>query len=192
MKFCSDCGSATIKWVVPADDNRPRHVCGDCDTIFYQNPKIVAGCIPVWEDKILLCKRAIQPRYGYWTLPAGFMENEETTFEAAERETWEEAKAKVEIVDLYTVLNIPHTNQVYMMFLANLVDPDFAPGEESLECAMYEEHEIPWKELAFPTIVHTLKFYYEDKKRNSFSLRAGDIVWANGRADFLRRRDAES
>ncbi len=188
MKFCSDCGSSEINWTVPSDDNRPRHVCGSCDTIFYQNPKIVTGCIPVWEDQILLCKRAIEPRYGYWTLPAGFMENAETTFEAAERETREEANASVANLDLYTVLNIPHTNQVYMMFLSNLVDLDFSPGAESLECKMFREHEIPWRDLAFPTIYHTLKFFFEDRKESNFVLHAGDIVWGNGKAEFFDRR----
>ena len=190
MKYCSDCGSEEISWTVPSDDNRPRHVCGSCDTIFYQNPKIVAGAIPIWEDKILLCKRAIQPRYGYWTLPAGFMENAETTFEAAERETMEEANAKVEIIDLYTVLNIPHTNQVYMMFTSNLVDLEFSPGAESLETKMFSEDEIPWQDLAFPTIYHTLKFFFDDRRKNRFNLHAGDIVWGNGRAEFFDRRKA--
>lgn len=191
MNFCSDCGSSEISWTVPSDDNRPRHVCGACETIFYQNPKIVAGCIPVWEDKVLLCKRAIEPRHGYWTLPAGFMENAETTFEAAERETREEANAEVEIEGLYTVLNIPHTSQVYMIFRSQLRNLDFSPGTESLECKMFAEDEIPWRDLAFPTIVHTLKFYFEDRKNNDFKLHAGDIVWGDGRAEYFHRRDFE-
>lgn len=190
MKYCSDCGSQEINWKVPADDNRPRHICGACETVFYQNPKIVAGCIPVWEDQILLCKRAIQPRHGYWTLPAGFMENAETTFEAAERETREEANALVENLELYTVLNIPHTSQVYMMFRSNLVNLDYSAGAESLECRMFREHEIPWRDLAFPTIVHTLKFFFEDRKTGQFKVRAGDIVWGDGRAEFFDRRQS--
>jgi ADP-ribose pyrophosphatase YjhB (NUDIX family) len=189
MKYCSDCGSNEMNWTVPSDDNRPRHVCSSCETIFYQNPKIVAGCIPVWEDQILLCKRAIEPRHGYWTLPAGFMENAETTFEAAERETREEANAEVENLDLFTVLNIPHTSQVYMMFRSQLRSPDFSPGVESLECKMFREDEIPWRDLAFPTIVHTLKFFFEDRKQNDFKLHAGDIVWGDGRAEYFHRRD---
>lgn len=188
MKFCSDCGSGDMKWEVPAGDNRPRHICPACDLIFYENPKIVAGCIPEWEDQVLLCKRAIEPRHGYWTLPAGFMENAETTLEAAARETLEEANANVEVTDLYTVLNIPHTNQVYMMFRGNLIDLDFSPGEESLECALYREEDIPWDSLAFPTILHTLKFYFEDRKRGEFALRAGDIVRDGNRAVFSPRR----
>jgi ADP-ribose pyrophosphatase YjhB (NUDIX family) len=188
VNFCSHCGSGDLHWTVPAGDNRPRHVCPACDTVFYQNPKIVAGCIPEWEDTVLLCKRAIEPRHGYWTLPAGFMENAETTLEAAVRETLEEANARVEITDLYTVFNIPHTDQVYMMFRGKLTDLDFSPGEESLECGLYREHEIPWDELAFPTIVHTLKFYFEDRKRGEFPLRSGDIIREKNRAVFALRR----
>jgi len=189
VNYCSDCGSNELNWSIPEGDNRPRHVCSSCNTIFYQNPKIVAGCIAEWEDTVLLCKRAIEPRHGYWTLPAGFMENAETTLEAAVRETLEEANARVDNVDLYTVLNIPHTNQVYMMFRAKLSDLEFSPGEESLECGLYKEHEIPWDELAFPTISHTLKFYFEDRKRGQYSVRCGDIVRQDNRAVFLERRN---
>jgi ADP-ribose pyrophosphatase YjhB (NUDIX family) len=189
VNFCSHCGSAELKWIIPAGDNRPRHVCPICDSIFYENPKIVAGCIPEWDNKVLLCRRAIEPRHGYWTLPAGFMENAETTLEAAARETLEEANARVHIKELYTVFNIPHTNQVYMMFRGELSDLDFSPGEESLECALYQEEEIPWDELAFPTILHTLKFYFEDRKKGQFRLRSGDITREDDRAVFsLRRR----
>ena len=117
------------------------------------------------------------------------MENAETTLEAAVRETLEEANARVDNVDLYTVLNIPHTNQVYMMFRAKLADLEFSPGEESLECGLYKEHEIPWDELAFPTISHTLKFYFEDRKRGQYSVRCGDIVRQDNRAVFLERRN---
>jgi len=189
VNFCSHCGSGDLKWVIPPGDNRPRHVCPACDSIFYQNPKIVAGCIPEWGDRILLCKRAIEPRHGYWTLPAGFMENAETTLEAAARETLEEANARVEIKELYTVFNIPHTNQVYMMFRGQLNDLDFSPGEESLEVALYHEKDIPWDNLAFPTILHTLKFYFEDRRNGQFRMRSGDITREDDRAVFsLRRR----
>ena len=188
MNFCSDCGSAALSWSVPAGDNRPRHVCADCGMIYYDNPNIVAGCIPEWEGSILLCKRAIEPRYGYWTLPAGFMENAETTHEAAARETLEEANARVNVEQLYTVLNIPHTNQVYMMFRASLSDLDYSPGAETLECRMFREEEIPWKELAFPTIVHTLRFYFEDRRHGAFQMRTGDIIREGNRAVFAPRR----
>ncbi len=190
VNFCSHCGSAELCWTVPPGDNRPRHVCSACKTVFYANPKIVAGCIPQWNDTVLLCKRAIEPRHGYWTLPAGFMEKAETTIEAAVRETLEEANARVEVVDLYTVFNIPHTSQVYMMFRAKLTDLDFSPGAESLECGLYREDQIPWGELAFPTILHTLKFYFEDRKRGDFPLRSGDIVGDRNRAIFALRRRA--
>ncbi len=180
MKFCSECGSRAMEWRVPAEDNRPRHVCGDCGIIFYQNPKIVAGCLPVWEDRVLLCRRAIQPRYGFWTLPAGFMENGETTEEAAARETLEEASARVRIHGLYTVLSLPHVSQVYMMFRSELTDLDFGPGSESLEVALFREAEIPWDELAFPTISRTLKAYFQDRREGIFPLHTGTIVRAPG------------
>ncbi len=190
MKFCSQCGSDSIAWTVPSGDNRPRHVCGKCNEIYYQNPKIVVGCIPEWENRILLCKRAIEPRYGYWTLPAGFMENGETTQEAAERETLEEANARVELLGLYTVMNIPHTNQVYMMFRSRLLDLDFGPGTESLECKLFHEEEVPWHELAFPTISHTLRLYFEER-RAQFGVHLGDIVRDAHRAVFIPRRNLQ-
>ena len=187
MKFCSQCGADQIRWEIPQGDNRPRHICGSCNEIYYQNPKIVVGCIPEWEDTVLLCRRAIEPRYGYWTLPAGFMENEETTQEAAERETLEEANARVELLGLYTVMNIPHTNQVYMMFRSRLLDLDFGPGSESLEVKLFREHEIPWRELAFPTIVHTLELYFEERRRERFGVHLGDIVREANRGVFIPR-----
>jgi ADP-ribose pyrophosphatase YjhB (NUDIX family) len=163
-------------------------VCPQCKEIYYQNPKLVVGAIPEWEDRILLCKRAIAPRYGYWTLPAGFMENGETTPEAAERETLEEANARVEIISLYTVMNIPHTNQVYMMVRSKLLDLDFGPGTESLECELFREEDIPWKELAFPTITQTLELFFADRKRAAFGTHSGDIIHDRQSALFLPRR----
>lgn len=191
MKFCSQCGTDNIRWEVPNGDNRPRHVCGNCSEIFYQNPKIVVGCIPEWEDTVLLCRRAIEPRHGYWTLPAGFMENGETTQEAAERETLEEANARVELLGLYTVMNIPHTSQVYMMFRSRLLDLEFGPGAESLECKLFREDEIPWQELAFPTIVHTLKLFFEERRQARFGVHLGDIVRDAHRATFIPRRNRD-
>ena len=161
MKYCSQCG-AEIVVRIPDDDNRERHVCSGCDTIHYQNPKIVAGCIPAWEDKVLLCRRAIEPRHGYWTLPAGFMELGETSLEAAVRETLEEANARVDIQDLYMVINLPHVDQVYMMFRSRLLDTEFHPGAESQEVGLFTQEEIPWDTLAFATIRETLRYYYED------------------------------
>lgn len=132
MKYCSDCGNP-IDLRIPAGDTFPRHVCPKCNTIHYQNPKMVVGCIPEWEGKILLCRRAIEPRHGFWTLPAGFMENAETLVEAASRETLEEANARVKVGELYAIYNLPHINQVHILFRAQLLDLDFKPGIESLE-----------------------------------------------------------
>jgi len=175
MKYCSQCGESVAKRI-PDGDNRPRYVCGQCETIHYQNPRIIAGCLPYHEDKVLLCKRAIAPREGYWTLPAGFMENGETTAQGALRETYEEANARAEIMGLYTLFSLPHISQVYMFFRAKLEDLDFYPGEESLETALFSESEIPWDELAFPAITETLKHYFFDLKSESFPIRNQDIV----------------
>jgi ADP-ribose pyrophosphatase YjhB (NUDIX family) len=178
MKYCSECG-AQVTLEIPAGDNRPRHICSQCETIHYSNPKIVAGCIPVWEDKILLCKRAIEPRHGLWTLPAGFMENDESTVEAALRETMEEAGAHVEVRDLYTMISLVHINQVYMMFLADMTDTDFAPGEESLETELFSESEIPWDRIAFPVIEETMRLYFADRASGSFKTRVGEMTVIN-------------
>ena len=174
MKFCPNCG-APVSRRVPPGDNLERHVCDACSTIHYSNPKMVLGCIPEWEDRILLCRRAIEPRHGKWTLPAGFMENGETTAEAALRETLEEAGARVELGELYTVLSVRHVNQVHMFYRARLLDLDFAPGTESLEVGLFREDEIPWQELAFRTISATLRHYYDDRRGGTFRLHAGDI-----------------
>jgi ADP-ribose pyrophosphatase YjhB (NUDIX family) len=174
MKFCSNCGSA-VSLKVPAGDTLPRHVCEGCGTIHYQNPKIIVGCIPEYEDRILLCKRAIEPRYGLWTVPAGFMENGETTSQGAARETLEEANARVEVGPLYALYNIPHINQVYILFRARLLDLDFHPGVETLETRLYTEAEVPWPEIAFATVRNTLTHYYGDRRRGEFGLHVGTI-----------------
>ena len=175
MNYCSSCGKPVIKRI-PEGDDRERFVCDHCETIHYQNPCIIAGCVPVHENKVLLCKRAIEPRYGLWTLPAGFMENGETSLEAAIRETWEEAVATVAVRDIYTLFNLPHINQVYMFFLADLSEPEFSAGQESLEVALFEEHEIPWQELAFPVVARTLEHYFADLKAGHFPVRMQDIA----------------
>jgi ADP-ribose pyrophosphatase YjhB (NUDIX family) len=168
MKFCSECAHP-VSLLIPPEDNRPRYVCGQCGTIHYQNPKMVIGSIPVWErngeTRILLCKRAIEPRYGYWTLPAGFMENEETTAEAASRETLEEAGARIELHELFSLLNVPHVHQVHMFYRATLLDLDYQAGPESLDVRLFTEAEIPWDEISFPTIGQTLKFFFADLAR---------------------------
>jgi ADP-ribose pyrophosphatase YjhB (NUDIX family) len=174
MKFCSECGSE-VSFKIPSGDNRERHVCDSCGVIHYINPRIIAGTLPVYEDKILLCRRAIEPRKGFWTLPAGFMENGETTEQAAARETIEEAEAKVHIHGLYTVFNLPHISQVYLFFRADVIGGLHGAGEESLETALFEEQDIPWKELAFPTIYRTLKLYFDDRKTQQFPVRIEDI-----------------
>ena len=167
MKFCSACG-ASVAYQVPEDDNRERAVCTECGTIHYQNPKIIAGTLPVWKDQVLLCKRAIEPRRGYWTLPAGFMENGETAEAGGARETMEEANASVENPNLYTVFSLPHISQVYMFFKADLRGPSYSSGPESLEVELFSENDIPWDELAFPVITKTLKHYFTDRLGGSF------------------------
>ncbi len=175
MRFCHACGSSVVQ-KIPPGDNRLRYVCGACGEVHYQNPNIVAGCIPVWEEKVLLCKRAIEPRCGYWTLPAGFMELGETSHEAAMRETKEEANARVEIQHLFAVFNLPHVDQVYMMFNASLLDLNFSAGMESEVVSLFAGDDIPWDELAFPTIKYTLAFFFEDRKNNARQLHTGDVI----------------
>lgn len=174
MKFCTHCGSHVTQ-KIPEGDNRPRFVCSECQMIHYQNPRIIAGCIAEFENNILLCKRAIEPRIGLWTLPAGFMENGETTIEAAARESYEEACAKISDMHLYCTYSIPHISQVYMMYRGTLVDGFSEPGEESLQTQLYSESEIPWDELAFPVIKESLKLYFADRKQGAFPVRNGEI-----------------
>jgi ADP-ribose pyrophosphatase YjhB (NUDIX family) len=174
IKFCNSCG-ATVVHRVPEGDSLSRAVCDACGTIQYQNPKIVVGCLPTHGERILICKRAIEPRYGLWTLPAGFMENDESAAEGAAREALEEANARVDIEDLYTVYSIPHISQVYMMFRARLLDTDVSPGVESLEVKLVREEEIPWDQLAFAMVRRTLEHFLEDRKRGVFTPRFGDI-----------------
>ncbi|MGI1678650.1 MAG: NUDIX hydrolase [Cellvibrionaceae bacterium] len=174
MKFCSNCGN-DIERKIPEGDDRERHVCGNCDTIHYQNPRIITGCLPVYEDKVLLCKRAIEPRYGHWTLPAGFMENGETIQEGALRESWEEAKASIDVDSLYTMFNLPHINQVYFFYRGTLSNLEFGAGIESIDVQLFTEETIPWDELAFPVIKKTLEHYFNDRKTNDFPMRTEDL-----------------
>ena len=170
MNYCSECGAA-VSLKIPENDERMRFVCDVCGVIHYQNPKIVAGALPVWGEQVLLCRRAIAPRYGLWTLPAGFMENGETTDQAAAREAHEEANAKLRDLHLYTVISIPHINQVYMLYRCELASDDFSPGVESLETRLFHEHEIPWNELAFPSVRKTLECFFHDRKQGAFQMR---------------------
>lgn len=170
MKFCGQCGaSVTLK--VPVDDNRQRHVCDACETIHYINPKVIVGCLPTVGDKILLCKRAIEPRYGKWTLPAGFMENGETSADGAARETWEEAAAKAVDLVLYRIFDVPHISQVYLFYRCGIENDEFGVGPESLESALFSEEEIPWDELAFPTVIELLKEFLKDRQTDEYPVR---------------------
>jgi len=162
MNFCSHCGKKDLVLKVPENDSIPRIICESCGTIHYENPKIIVGTIPVKDGKVLLCKRAIPPKVGKWTLPGGYMENGETAEEGASRETWEEAKAKVDIKRLHTIYSLPHVNQVYLFFLAELIS-DFSAGPESLEVKPFEENEIPWKDLVFSSARYALKKFFENR-----------------------------
>lgn len=175
MNYCSNCGEAVVVRI-PEGDTLPRYVCDHCDAIHYQNPKIVAGCIPVWKDRILMCKRGIEPQLGKWTLPAGFMENGETVQQAAARETMEEALAGVADLELFGMFNIPHVNQVYVMFRATMPEAKFGPGHESLSCELVTEQQIPWEEVAFPVIDRTLRLFLEDRRNGRFRIHTGDIA----------------
>ena len=180
MKYCHHCAEKlTLR--VPGGDDRARYCCAGCGAVFYQNPKNVVGTLPVFGDRVLLCRRAIEPRLGKWTLPAGFMENDETTLEGAVRETWEEARARVRAEEdcLYTLFNLPDINQVYMFFRAELLQqedgPDFSESMESSEVALFSEAEIPWRELAFPVVYCTLQHYFKDRAEGRFPVRMIDI-----------------
>ncbi len=175
MRYCTRCGGPLVL-CVPPGDTRERHVCSRCGEIHYLNPKVVTGCIPEHGDgRILLCRRAIEPRCGLWTLPAGFMENGESCQEGAARETLEEANARVEILQLYTTFNLPHIDQVYLLFRGRLLDDAFSPGDESLEVALFEESAIPWDDLAFNVVRETLRLYFEDRRNGAYVPRVGDI-----------------
>ena len=175
MRFCSECGSGSLSWRVPDGDTAPRDVCDACGAIHYRNPKIVVGCLATHGDEVLLCRRAIEPRLGLWTLPAGFMENGETIAAGAMRETLEEANARVDVGELYTVISLPSISQVYMMFRSRLLDLDFGPGTESLEVRLFDESEIPWAELAFRTIARTLRNFFLDRRLGAFKLHVSSI-----------------
>ena len=171
INFCCTCG-APVGIRVPAGDFLPRHVCNACGAIHYRNPRLVVGALPLWEDRILLCRRAIEPRHGLWTLPSGFMENAESLADAALRETREEACARIELNTLYTMISVPHINQVHVVYLARLLDLDFAPGTESLEVALFDEASIPWEAIAFRTVAMTLRHFCNDRAQGCFPLHA--------------------
>jgi ADP-ribose pyrophosphatase YjhB (NUDIX family) len=176
MKYCHQCAAPLVQ-KIPSGDDKLRHCCEECDSIFYSNPKNVVGTLPVYGDKVLLCKRAIKPRLGKWTLPAGFMENGESSLDGAIRETIEEAGAHIQVdaSSLYTLFNLPSINQVYMFFRASLVNLDFAAGAESLEVELFAEDEVPWDEIAFPVVRSTLEHYFQDLKQQNYPVRMFNV-----------------
>ncbi len=180
MKFCSACG-APVERLIPDGDHLPRAVCPSCKTIHYENPRIIAGCVPEWQGKILLCKRAIEPRRGYWTLPAGFMENGEALQDGASREAMEEALANVEIGSLLAIVNVIRAHQVHIMFRARLLDTNFGVGPESLEVQLYDEADIPWQDMAFLSVEFALRRYLEDRRAGREDVHFRDIDWQDGK-----------
>jgi ADP-ribose pyrophosphatase YjhB (NUDIX family) len=176
MNFCSKCGN-DVEQIIPEGDTRLRWVCPNCNTIHYENPRVIAGTLPIWEDKVLLCKRAIEPRRGYWTLPAGFLENGETVEAGATRETTEEANAELNNLALYTLFSLPHISQVYMFFKADLANLNFYSGSESLDVALFSESEVPWDELAFPVVNKTLAHYFSDRQNDIFPTHYENILF---------------
>lgn len=164
MKYCSHCGSADLRTVVPPGDHLPRKVCASCGRIHYENPRIITGCLPVWGDEVLLCRRAIQPRRGLWNIPAGFLENGEAIEAGAAREVWEEARGRVKIQRVLAIYTLLHFHQVYVHFVGELLDGQYGIGEESLEVRLFKEEEIPWEELAFRSTEFALRSYFEDRR----------------------------
>ena len=174
MQFCSQCGSP-VTLSVPEGDNRERHVCTDCGVIHYQNPRMVVGSVPEWEGQVLLCRRAIEPRRGFWTLPAGFLELGESAEAGAMRETLEEAGARVELVAPFTLFSVPHVNQVHIYYRARLSAPEYLAGEESLEVALHREAEVPWEQLAFTTVRETLRHWFADRAAGRWGVHHGTV-----------------
>ncbi len=174
IQHCRVCGS-TVTYRVPADDNRDRAICDTCGEIHYENPINVVGTLPVWGDQVLLCRRNIEPRKGYWTLPAGFLELGESTSEGAMRETDEEAGARIELGELFTILNVVRAGQVHLFYLARMIDTTLAPGPETIEAQLFSESDIPWPEIAFRTVRTTLEHFFADRRAGRFQVHAGDI-----------------
>ena len=174
IRYCKTC-AGSVGYVVPADDNRERAVCSLCKAIHYENPINVVGTVPVWEDKVLLCRRNIEPRFGFWTLPAGFLELGESTAQGAIRETIEEAGARIELQGLFTVLNVVKVGQVHLYYRARLLDAEFAPGPETIEARLFAENQIPWEELAFRTVRETLRRYFDGRRRGQYEVHCADL-----------------
>jgi ADP-ribose pyrophosphatase YjhB (NUDIX family) len=174
IKHCRACGTP-VGYIIPTDDNRERAVCPACATVHYENPLNVVGTVPIWGAQVLLCKRAIEPRYGFWTLPAGFLELGETTTEGAMRETIEEAGAQIELGPLFSVLNVARVGQVHLFYLATMRSPALAPGSETLEARLFREDEVPWDEIAFRTVRETLRYFFDDRRLGQFGTHSADI-----------------
>jgi ADP-ribose pyrophosphatase YjhB (NUDIX family) len=174
MNFCSNCG-AKVNRKIPLGDDRIRHVCSSCGQIHYQNPKLVVGVVPEWQGRILLCRRAIEPRQGLWTLPAGYLENGETADDGARRETWEEARARVHALAPYALFDLTFVNQLYLMYRGSMVSDACDPGAESMEVGLFAETEIPWDQIAFLVIEETLRRYFQDRARGAFAFQTGRI-----------------
>ena len=175
FKHCPSCGAA-VSYQVPADDNRERATCPACASVHYENPINVVGTLPIWGEQVLLCRRNIEPRYGFWTLPAGFLELGETSAEGALRETDEEAGAEIELQNLYCVLNVVRVGQIHLYYRARLLSDRFNPGPETIEARLFHEHEVPWDELAFRTVRETLQRYFDDRRAGrEFALHCADI-----------------
>lgn len=174
MKYCSEC-AGQVALLIPEGDNRHRYVCSQCGTIHYENPRIIGGTLPVYGSKVLLCRRAIEPRAGYWTLPAGFMEQGETLEEGAVRETFEEAGITITAGQLLTSISVPHISQVHIFFLANMQNKQHATSTtESTEVKLFNFKDIPWDDIAFPTVSRTLKHYIEDLEEGVIHTRIFD------------------
>jgi len=185
VKYCSNCGtSVTLQEV--EDDHRQRYVCSHCDTIHYQNPNVVVGSIPIWEGKILMARRGIEPRKGFWNLPAGFLENQETVEEGAQRELYEETEAKIEDLQLFSVYSVPRINQIHIYYRANMMSAHWALTSESTEIRLMDISEIPWDEIAFPSTKFMLEKYAEDVKKGSFCVHQGHFEWPQKWEKFLK------
>jgi len=176
IKHCKNCSTAVVYRLPDDGDTKHRAVCPTCQTVHYENPLNVVGTIPVWGDKVLLCKRNIEPRWGKWTLPAGFMELNEAVSEGAARETLEECGAQFEMGEFFSLVNIPRVGQVHLFYRAKLLSDQFDPGYETLEARLFAEHEIPWDEIAFRTVCETLKRFFADRRQGNFSIHVFDIT----------------
>ena len=176
IKHCKNCGAAVVYRLPDDGDSKERAVCPACNTVHYENPLNVVGTVPHFGDRVLLCKRNIEPRWGKWTLPAGFMELNETLAEGAARETVEEAGAQFEMEGLFSILNVARVGQVHVFYTARLLNDTFAPGFETIEARLFTEAEIPWDEIAFRTVRETLQHYFADRRTGQFSIHTVDIA----------------